>query len=153
MKISVLFFFVFAAVQAIAQNDSGQFATDAPGSVNDSSSAMAKVYIIRATGHTGSLVNFRTMIDSVLFCKLKNNRYAVINVKPGTHSFFVTSWDMPKTREKLGLEIPMEAGKTYYLRMVLKQRFFENQIYFEEITENSAAPLLAKYKEDSDCKK
>jgi hypothetical protein len=144
--------FVFAFTQVNAQADSSSLAGDTINSPS-ASPAMAKVYIIRATGHTGSLINFRTMIDDVMYCKLKNNRYAVVNIKPGTHKFFVTSWDMPKTREKLGLEVPIEAGKTYYLRMMLKQRFFENQIYFEEITQNSAAPLLAKYTEDSDCKK
>jgi hypothetical protein len=118
-----------------------------------SSPATAKVYLIRATGHTGSLVNFRTMIDNVVYCKLKNNRYAVVNIKPGMHNFYVTSWDMPKANEKLGLQIPIEAGKTYYLRMVLKKRFFESQMYFEEITQNSAAPLLTKYTEDPDCTK
>jgi len=35
--------------------------------------------------------------------------------------------------------------------MVIKQKFFENIIYYQEITENSAAPLLAKCKLEENC--
>ena len=132
----ILFVCLITGLKSKAQSDTTQ---------------LAKVYIIRATGYTGSLVNLRAMIDDQLFCKIKNNRFAVAWVKPGSHKFFVTSWDGPSKKEKLGLEIPIEAGKIYYLRMVMKQRFFETQMYFEEITENSAAPLLAKHKEDKEC--
>ena len=57
---------------------------------------------------------------------------------------------MPKNK-KNGLDLEVEAGKTYYLRMVIKQKFFENIIYYQEITENSAAPLLAKCKLEENC--
>lgn len=137
-SLAVLFICLAAFIRSSAQTDS---------------SGMSKIFIIRATGHTGALVNLRAMIDDQIFCKIKNNRFAVAWVKPGIHKFYVTSWDGPSKREKLALEIPMEAGKTYYLRMVLKQRFFETQAYFEEITLNSAEPLLAKYKEDKECDK
>lgn len=138
MKYTLFFSLLFiAAVNSQAQTDS----TKQP----------ATIYLIRATGHAGSLINFRAIMDDVNLCKLKNNRYAVVKAKPGVHKFYVTSWDAPSVNEKLGLEIPLEAGQTYYLRMIHKQRFFKNEMYFEEITQNSAAPLLAKYKEDTEC--
>jgi hypothetical protein len=126
---------------------------DSPVTTADSTMTPATVYIIRATGLPQNLVNFRVLVDDVMHCKVANNRYAVLKVKPGKHTFYITTWDLPGKREKLGLEISIEGGKTYYLRMVNKQRFFEGQLYFEEITRNSAIPLLEQYKEDTNCDK
>ncbi len=111
---------------------------------------MAKIYVIRATGHTGSAVNLRLLVDSVVYCKIKNNRYSIVYVPPGMHLFYATSWD-GRTKEKLALKMQVEAGKTYYMSMRMRQRFFENEIFVEEITYNTAAPLLEKYKQDADC--
>ncbi|MEO6453168.1 MAG: DUF2846 domain-containing protein [Ginsengibacter sp.] len=109
---------------------------------------MAKVYVVRSTGHVASAVNLRVLIDDVMLCKIKNNRYAVFYVQPGTHSFNATSWDKPASHEKYAFKMPVEAGKTYYMSMRIKARFLETEIYLEEITYNTAAPLLTKYKQD-----
>lgn len=119
----------------------------------DSTATTATVYIIRETGHAGGAVNFRVVVDDLQTCKIRNNRFSIIRLQPGTHNFFVTTWDAPNKKDKLGLEVPLEAGKTYYLRMIQKQRFVGIHLYFEEITKNSALPLLQKMKEDTDCSK
>jgi hypothetical protein len=111
----------------------------------------AKIYVIRGTGMTGSAVNFRVIVDSIMYCKIKNNHYGIFYVQPGTHSFYATTWDASNPKEKLALTIPVEAGKSYYMSMRIKQRFFENQIFLEEITYNTAAPLLQKYKQHEKC--
>lgn len=118
---------------------------------NDTLRSTAKIYIIRATGHDGSLVNFRVLIDDELYCKIANNRYSIISIRPGKYTFYVTSWAKPKKKKPLGLELEVERGKTYYLRMVIKDLYYKDPYYFEEITSNSALPLLEKYKEDIDC--
>ena len=110
--------------------------------------AMAKVYVIRSTGHVGSGVNLRVLVDDAMKCKVRNNRYAVVFVEPGTHLFNATSWDKPGASEKTALKVPVEAGKTYYMSVHLKQRFVGIDIWLEEITTNTATPLLAKYKRD-----
>ena len=109
---------------------------------------MAKIYVIRSTGFTGSAVNLRVVVDSVNYCKIKNNRYAQFYVKPGTHIFNATSWDKPGVNEKFGLKMPVEAGKTYYMSMKLKSKFVSVEITLEEITYNTAAPMLEKFKRD-----
>ena len=119
----------------------------------DAANALAKVYIIRATGHDGSLVNFRVIVDDMVYCKISNNRYSILDFKPGKYTFYITSWAKPKTKPTLGLEVQLEAGKTYYLRMVVKDLYIKDPYYFEEITSNSALPLLEKYKEDTNCDK
>jgi hypothetical protein len=44
--------------------------------------------------------------------------------------------------------MPVEAGKTYYMTMQIKQKFIGIEIYLEEVTYNTAGPLLVKYKQD-----
>jgi hypothetical protein len=110
--------------------------------------AMAKVYVIRSTGHVASAINIRLVVDDVLMCKVRNNRYAVVFVQPGTHLFNATTWDKAGAHEKFALKIPVEAGKTYYTSMRIKPRFAITEIFLEEITYNTAAPLLTKYKLD-----
>jgi hypothetical protein len=83
-----------------------------------------------------------------MMCKVKNNRYALFYIMPGTHTFNATSWDAPGVRGKRGLKMPVEAGKTYYMSIRIKQRFMELEISVDEITYNTAAPQLEKYKRD-----
>lgn len=99
---------------AFAQEDSSK--TDA-AKIKDSIN-MAKFYVIRSTGHIGSAINLRVLVDDLPFCKIKNNRFAMFYVQPGNHMFYATSWDKPAAKDKLALEMPVEAGKTYYLRCV-----------------------------------
>ena len=109
---------------------------------------MARIYVIRATGYAGSAVNFRVLVDDVSYCKVKNNRYAVLYVQPGAHMFNATSWDKPRSEEKFALKLTVEAGKTYYMNMRIRPRVATTEFYLDEITYNTAAPLLEKYKQD-----
>lgn len=109
---------------------------------------MAKIYIIRSTGHVGSAINLRVLVDEVPYCKVKNNRYALFYLQPGTHMFYATTWDKPAAKDKFALSMPVEAGKTYYMSVRIKPRFATTEIFLEEITINSAMPMLSKYKQD-----
>jgi hypothetical protein len=131
-----------SAASAIAQQDPPGL----PDTVNN-----ARIYVIRSTGFTGSAVNMRVWVDSTVYCKIKNNRYAVIYVAPGSHSFYANTWDASKPKEKLALKMEVEAGKTYYLSMRIKEGFFGNDMFVEEITTNTATPMLQKYKAVDKC--
>lgn len=143
--------FVLSALLSItstllfAQSDTGTTSTSTAAL---DTSAMAKIYVIRSTGHTASAVNLRILVDERMYCKVRNNRYATFWVEPGSHLFNATTWDKPGTPEKFALKLPVEAGKTYYMSLRLKQRLMTVEIYLEEITFNTAAPLLQKYKQD-----
>jgi hypothetical protein len=138
MKMILLAILSVAFTAAVAQTDS----TKNPDTVNT-----AKVYVIRATGITGSAVKLRVLVDSIMYCRIRNNRYAVMYIQPGTHDFYATSWDGPKPKEKLALNMPVEAGKTYYLSIRMRSGFWQNEIFVEEVTYNTAAPLLQKYQQ------
>ena len=144
--LSVVAFLFFGVTVLFAQTDTAMVKTDSV-----KSKGFGKVYVIRATGYSGSLSRIKIMVDDQAYCKIKNNAWAVFDVPAGDHVFYIPAWDAPNAKEKRGLTIPIEAGKTYYLRMVIKERYFQIVTYFEEITYNSAKPMLEHYKHDDKC--
>lgn len=149
MKKSLLIALIsFATTAVYAQTDTASSGDIQHARTIDTANA-AKIYVVRSTGHTASAINLRVVVDDVIYCKIKNNRYAVFWVEPGVHRFNATSWDKSGTPEKFALKMPVEAGKSYYMSMRLKQKLVSTEIFLEEITYNSAAPLLEKYKPDT----
>jgi hypothetical protein len=146
--LSLFVLFIFALKTLSAQTDSANISFDKTSTMLTDTGSMGKVFVIRSTGHVGSAVNLRMVVDNVMLCKVKNNHYGVVFVQPGTHMFNATTWDKPGSPEKFALKMPVEAGKTYYMTMHMKQRFMGIEIFLEEVTYNTAAPLLAKYKQD-----
>ena len=131
----VIVLFFLASHMVMAQTDSSQ---------------LAKIYVIRSTGFGQSVVNFRLLVNNEIRCKIKNEHYSVFYLSPGTYVFNVTSFTVGK-KERLGLELPVEAGNTYYLNMVQRSKVLQTDLFVEEITRNSAEQLLVKYKEDKKC--
>ncbi len=148
-KLFLILFFTSACTILFAQTDSTNASRPAADSAKTiDTTAMAKIYVIRSTGHVGSAVNLRILVDNVMFCKVRNNRYAEFYVQPGTRLFNATTWDKPGSGEKFALKLPVEAGKTYYLSLKMKQKFMGIEILAVEVTYNTAGPLLQKYKRD-----
>ena len=139
--------FNFAGTMLLAQDTTNNnLPTNGSEKMTDTA-GMAKIYLIRSTGFAGSAINLRLMVDDVILCKIKNNRYAIFYVKPGTHLFSAGSWDKSVSKSKRdGLKMPVEEGREYFLSMRIKQKFAETEIFLEEITYNTAAPQLEKYK-------
>lgn len=149
-KLLLLLFFTPAVNFLFAQSDTTNPIVSIGNSTKTNDTlAMAKIYVIRSTGHIGSAVNLRILVNDMMFCKIKNNRYALFYVKPGTHMFNATTWDKPGTPEKFALKMPVVAGGTYYLSLKIKQRFMGIEVLVEEVTNNTAAPLLQKYTHDA----
>ena len=148
-KLLFVVYLSFISTMLFAQNDSttGDSTSNHLSKTVDSSN-LAKIYVIRSTGYAGSAVNLRVIVDDVMLCKVRNDRYAMFYIQPGTHMFYATTWDKPGTNPKFALKMPVEAGKTYYMSMKLKQKFMGIEITLEEITYNTAAGLLEKYKRD-----
>lgn len=111
----------------------------------------AKVYFIRSTGFQGSAVAFTAFIDQQLVCKLNNKKYSIHEVTPGEHTFTV-QFAGKKSKEKAEpIKINVEEGKTYYIQMVFQTGAFVNNLYCQEVTENSAKTVLAVCQEDTNC--
>jgi hypothetical protein len=111
----------------------------------------ATVYFLRSTGFNGSMSAFTAFIDDTLVCKLNNKRYSIHTIQPGSHKFTV-QFAGKKSKDKAEpITINAEAGKTYYIQMIFQPGAFVNNLYCQEVTENSAKAMLPKLKEDTKC--
>ncbi len=100
------------------------------------------VYFLRGKGYSGSASSFSALIDKKRVCKLNNRRNSAHEITPGLHDF-EAQFSGKKGKGKVEIvEIEIEAGKTYYIRMVMQESFLLNDISAVEITRNSALRLL-----------
>ncbi|UKT64695.1 DUF2846 domain-containing protein [Pedobacter mucosus] len=110
-----------------------------------------KVYLIRLTGFAGAAVNYSIYIDGKLACKLKNKSYSIQDLSVGDHSISVISGGLTNGKKSAPLKITVAADKSNYVNIVGTQSGYANSITCQEITKNSADPLLAKAKQKVDC--
>ncbi|MET4139603.1 hypothetical protein [Pedobacter sp. UYP1] len=117
------------------------FSQDKPG----------QVYLIRSTGYTGSAVNYRIYIDDKLVCKLKNKSFSIHDIGNGEHTVSVVSGGISNGKKSAPLKITVAEGKVNYISVVSTQSGYANKITCQEITQNSADPLLAKATQNKSC--
>ncbi|PTS98746.1 hypothetical protein DBR11_14085 [Pedobacter sp. HMWF019] len=110
-----------------------------------------QVYLIRTTGYTGSAVNYKLYIDGQLVCKLKNKSYSIHSISVGDHTISVSSGGISNGKKSAPLKITVAEGKINYISVVSTQAGYSNKITCQEITKNSADPLLAKATENKNC--
>ncbi len=111
----------------------------------------AKLVFIRTTGYQGFAFPFPAFIDDNLVCRLNNKKFSVHEVAVGEHTVSVQFGGEKSKRKAERVKIAMEAGKTYYVQMVFQSGAFVNNLYCQEVTENSAKPIMADLKEDANC--
>lgn len=111
----------------------------------------AQVYFIRSTGFQGSATAFTAFIDEQLVCKLNNKKYSVHQIEVGEHSFSVQFAGKQSKAKAEQIQINVEAGKTYYIQMIFQSGMVKNNLYCQEVTENSAKTILVNCVEDTKC--
>nr|WP_067055839.1 DUF2846 domain-containing protein [Mucilaginibacter sp. L294] len=129
----LLAFFLTASSTAFSQTKTGQ------------------VYLIRSTGFTGSAVNYSFYIDDQLACKMKNKLFSIHDLPVGEHTVSVVSGGISNGKKSTPLKITVVEGKVNYISVVSTQSGYANKITCQEITQNSADPILAKSKQKNDC--
>lgn len=110
-----------------------------------------KLYLIRVTGYTGSVVNYSFYLDDQLICKLKNKSFSIHDLPVGEHTVSVVSGGLSNGKKSVPLKITVAEGKVNYVSVVSTQSGYVNKITCQEITLNSAEPILAKAKKKEDC--
>jgi len=110
-----------------------------------------KVYLIRSTGYNGLAVNYHFFVDGKLVCKQKNRSYSIQDLSVGDHMVNVTTGGLPTAKKTPAVKITVVEGKTNYVSVVSTEVQYVTKIACQEITENSAQPLLAKAKEKTNC--
>jgi len=142
MKTLTLFFSV--ALFTLTFNS---FAQDS----NENESQTGKICFIRSTGFAGSASAFKTFIDDEFVCKLNNKKYSYHEVSAGTH-FCSVQFGGKKSKEKAEkFEIEVKPNVITYVQLVFETGILINNIYCEEVTENTALRKMKKLKEDVKC--
>ncbi|WP_316814432.1 DUF2846 domain-containing protein [Pedobacter heparinus] len=131
--LSLTVFLLIGALGTFAQTTTGQ------------------VYLIRSTGYTGSAVNYSFFVDDQLTCKMKNKSFSIHDLPVGEHTVSVSSGGISTGKKSAPLKITVTEGKINYVSVVSTQAGYANKITCQEITENSAAPILAKATQKKDC--
>lgn len=118
------------------------------------STKTAKVYFIRHTGYSGALIPFHCFVDTQLVCNLKNKRFSIHNIKPGTHSLEITTSGQTLKSTKAALVLKVEENKTYYIKMLNPPTYnFTNRVKIIEVSESMAKPLLSECEQETNCLK
>ena len=117
-----------------------------------SQSQTATVYLIREGMHEGSAAASSIFKDEELLCKLNNKRFSVHEVAAGSYVFHV-QWGGNKLRkDKRGdIELTLEAGKTYYIKMNPVAKAFNGYIGLIEVTETTFNTIKPGLKPDDKC--
>jgi hypothetical protein len=82
---------------------------------------------------------------------LKNKSFSVHNLPVGDHTVSVVSGGISNGKKSIPLKITVVEGKVNYVSVVSTQAGYVNKITCQEITQNSADPILAKTKQKADC--
>ncbi len=109
------------------------------------------VFLMRATGFTGSAIAYSVFVDEILICRIKNESYNVHLIAPGIHRFAAQFSGKTQKNNAGILEITIEAGKKYYIQLTVENGILSNKVYCQEITENSAQQLFKRIPEEG-CK-
>jgi len=110
-----------------------------------------KVYLIRVTGYAGLAVNYQFYVDGKLICKQKNKSYSVHDLSVGDHTITIKGGGLSNGKKSAPLKFTVAEGKTNYVSVVSTEAGYVNKINCQEITQNSATPLLAKAKQKTNC--
>lgn len=109
-----------------------------------------RIYFLRSTGYNWGGA-FKAFIDGKMVCNVQNKKFSVHEVKPGEHRFAVQFTGNEYTTKDEPVVINVEAGKSYYVQMAIKQKFAGRDLYCQEVTEGTAKTLMKELKEDSNC--
>lgn len=109
------------------------------------------ICFIRSTGFAGSASAFKTFIDDEFVCKLNNKKYSLHEVSAGEHECSV-QFGGKKSKEKAEkFKVEVKPGTITYVQLVFETGMFINNVYCEEVTENTANQKMKKLKEDKKC--
>lgn len=117
-----------------------------------SNDTVATVYFLRETGYMGKAGAFKVFVDADYICKVSDNRFISTTIAPGTHTVSAQYYGTTIKDNVEKFEFTAEAGKTYYFTVTQVTGAFVNNIFCEEITENSGKNKMKGLREDPDCR-
>ncbi len=104
---------VTATAEAAAPAETAAPAGTSNGLIGAAAEGKGQIVFFRPSKMMGAAIGFKVREGETELGKLRNGKYFVASVEPGTHEYVVHS----ETKDKLTLEV--EAGETYYVQGTL----------------------------------
>ena len=134
----ILFHFLFAGLLV----GSAAFRTAPPAD------DFATLYIYRGGQFMGAALNYTIFVNGTKICKLSNERYLEDKAKPGKLTLTAERGGIEVFKKETGLDLPVEASHSYYVRGDLKTSFTRSRLELSEVPENTAKRDMAKLTPD-----
>ncbi len=107
------------------------------------------IYIYRSGQFSGSLTNFTIYVDDIKLCKLSNNKYFKIPVKPGTHVVSAKQSGVAIMKKETEVQVDVEAGKSNYVSCTMKSSITRVRLNMEEVLPKTGVKEISDMKVDN----
>lgn len=109
----------------------------------------AIIYIYRVGQWAGSGANWAMFVDEQKLCKLSNNKFIRVVVKPGKHNISSKVGGVGMFKKETEVEIEAEAGGEYYVACNIKQSFTRARLEMIEVTKGTGKKQMEKMTVDN----
>ena len=104
----------------------------------------AVIYIYRVGQFAGSTANWAMFVDEEKICKLSNNKYIRVVVRPGKHTISSKQGGIAIMKKETEVEIETEAGGEYYVACNWKTSFTRARLEMIEVTKGTGKKQIEK---------
>ena len=104
----------------------------------------AVIYIYRVGQFMGAGANWAMFVDEDKLCKLSNNKFMRVVVKPGKHTISSRVGGVGLFKKETEVEIDAEAGGEYYVACNIKQSFTRARLEMIEVTKGTGKKQMEK---------
>jgi hypothetical protein len=104
----------------------------------------AIIYIYRVGQYGGAGANWAMFVDEQKLCKLSNNKFMRVVVKPGKHVISSKVGGVGVFKKETELEVETEAGGEYFVACNIKQSFTRARLEMIEVTKSSGKKQMEK---------
>jgi len=104
----------------------------------------AVIYIYRVGQFMGAGANWAMFVDEDKLCKLSNNKFMRVVVKPGKHVISSRIGGVGLFKKETEVEIEAEAGGEYYVACNIKQSFTRARLEMIEVTKGTGKKQMEK---------
>lgn len=133
---------LFAACFAICAAAQATEHPKAPKSSMPGDSAV--IYIYRGGQFFGAGANWAMFVDEDKICKLSNNKFIRVVVKPGTRRVSSRVGGVGLFKKETEVIIEAEAGGEYYVACNIKQSFTRARLEMMEVTKGTGKKQMEK---------
>lgn len=109
----------------------------------------AVIYIYRVGQWGGAGANWAMFVDEQKLCKLSNNKFIRVVVKPGKHNISSKVGGVGMFKKETELEVEAEAGGEYYVACNIKQSFTRARLEMVEVTKGTGKKQMEKMTVDN----